>query len=147
MKVDINLVAEALKLAAIEPAKIREVIETLNHEVSDDGEEKAQPIKKQYAVLISDPEGKLPSSDFVAWVLQLPEDEGVATAVERVHRAAYEFNTTRKGRMLPVKTVGDALENVPAKHFKEAELWVKTKTPVLVVRTNNEIPKEKLDTI
>jgi hypothetical protein len=41
-----------------------------------------------------------------------------------------------------VKTVGEAIENVPAKFFKEAELWVKTKTPVLVLKTNNEIPKE-----
>jgi hypothetical protein len=31
---------------------------------------------------------------------------------------------------------------VPAKIFKETDLWVKTKTPVLVLRTNNEIPHE-----
>jgi len=31
---------------------------------------------------------------------------------------------------------------VPAKHYKEAELWVKTKEPVIVLRTNNEIPKD-----
>jgi hypothetical protein len=34
------------------------------------------------------------------------------------------------------------MENVPAKHFKEAELWVRTKTPVLLVRTDNRIPAE-----
>ena len=39
-------------------------------------------------------------------------------------------------------TVGEALENVPAKQFKEADLWPKTKTPVLVLRTDNQIPKE-----
>jgi len=30
---------------------------------------------------------------------------------------------------------------VPAKFFRETELWVKTKEPVLVLRTDNEIPK------
>jgi hypothetical protein len=38
--------------------------------------------------------------------------------------------------------VGEALENIPAKQFKEADLWPKTKTPVLVLRTDNRIPKE-----
>jgi hypothetical protein len=55
----------------------------------------------------------------------------------------YDFNTTKKGRLLPVKTVGEALENVPAKAFKETDVWVKTKTPVLMLRTDNEIPKEQ----
>ena len=35
-----------------------------------------------------------------------------------------------------------AIENVSAKFFREADLWVKTKTPVLVLKTDNEIPKE-----
>ena len=47
--------------------------------------------------------------------------------------------------MLPATTVGEALENVAAKHFKEAEIWVKTKTPVLMLRTDNQIPIEKTD--
>jgi len=84
----------------------------------------------------------MPKRDFVGWVVQLPEDENVLTAVERIHRAAYEFNASKKGRLLPVKTVGEAIESVPAKHFKDAELWVKTKIPVLILKTDNEIPSE-----
>ena len=38
--------------------------------------------------------------------------------------------------------LGGAIENVPAKAFKEADVWIKTKTPVLMLRTDNEIPKE-----
>ena len=45
-----------------------------------------------------------------------------------------------RGRKLPVQTVGETLETVPAKSLKEVELWCKTKTPVLVVVTRNEIP-------
>ena len=66
----------------------------------------------------------------------------MATALERIHRATYEFNTTKKGRLLPVKTIGEAMETIPAKHFKEADLWVKTKTPVLLLKTDNEIPTD-----
>jgi hypothetical protein len=66
----------------------------------------------------------------------------VATTQDRIFRGAYDYNASKKGRLYPAKTVGEALENVAAKYFKEADLWVKTKTPVLMLRTNNEIPKE-----
>ncbi|MFI5357249.1 MAG: hypothetical protein ACHQ4G_07935 [Opitutales bacterium] len=145
-KIDVSKVAEILKKNQLDPAILRRVIEEMNLAVQPDpGEEEKPPaVKKQFVILVSDPTGKLPKDDFVGWVLQLPENESPATVPERVHRAAYEFNTTKKGRMLPAKTVGDALENIPAKHFKEAEVWVKTKTPVLVLKTNNEIPRDDL---
>ncbi len=46
---------------------------------------------------------------------------------------------------MPAKTVGEALEHIPAKHFKEAGVWVKTKIPVLVLKTDNQIPREVTD--
>ena len=106
-------------------------------------EEKPPPVKKQWCIMISDPEGRLPEGeDFVGWVLQIPESESVMTTEERVHRAAYDFNATKRGRLLPATTVGEAMENVAAKHFKEAECWVKSKTPILMLRTDNKIPIE-----
>ncbi|MCW5549871.1 MAG: hypothetical protein KIT44_12975 [Opitutaceae bacterium] len=148
-KIDVNKVAEILKKNQLDPALLRRVIEEMNLAAQPDPgeEEKPPPVKKQFVVLASDPKGILPEEDFVAWVLQIPEDKSAASTLERVHRAAYEFNASKKGRMLPAKTVGDALENVPAKFFKEAECWVKTKTPVLVVRTDNEIPKDDLKVV
>ncbi len=142
-KISIDIVAASLKKHAIDPAKLRAIIEELNFEAQPaDGDEKAPPVKKQYAVLVSDPEGKLPKHDFVAWVLAIPEDESVVTTQERIFRAAYDFNCSKKGRLLPVKTVGEAIENVPAKFFKEADVFVRTKVPVLMLRTDNRIPKE-----
>jgi len=148
-KIDVNKVAEILKKNQIDPALLRRVIEEMNLAVQPDpGEEEKPPaIKKQFVFLISDPEGKLPKNDFAGWVLQIPESESPATTKERIYRAAYDFNASKKGRMLPAKTMGDALENVPAKHFKEAEVWVKTKVPVLVVKTDNEIPMDNLKVV
>jgi hypothetical protein len=142
-KIEVNKVAEILKKNEISPAVLRRIVEEMNLAVQpDSGEEKPPALKKQFVILVSDPDGRLPKNDFVGWVLQIPENESVATTQDRLFRSCYDFNTTKKGRLLPVKTVGEAIENVPAKFFKEAELWVKTKTPVLVVKTNNEIPKE-----
>jgi hypothetical protein len=103
-------------------------------------EEKEPRQKNQFVVLLSDPEGILPTyAEFAAWVLQIPECESVHSTRERIDAAAHAFNATKKGRLLPVKTVGEAMENVPTKHFKEAQVSVKTKTPVLVVKTDNRI--------
>ena len=142
-KIEINVVAGCMKKHAIAPAVMRAILEDLNLEAQPEpGEEKPPAVKKQFVVVVSDPKGCLPPSmDFVAWVLQIPESESPATTEERIFRAAYDFNTTKKGRLLPVQTVGEALESIPAKAFKECEVWVKTKVPVLVVKTSNEIPR------
>ena len=143
-KIEVNKVAEILKRNDISPAVLRRVIEEMNLAVQPEGgdEDKPPAVKKQFAILISDPDGKLPKHDFVGWVLQLPESESVATTLDRIFRSAYDYNTTKKGQLMPVKTVGEAIEVIPAKAFKEADLWVKSKTPVLVLKTDNEIPKE-----
>lgn len=143
-KIDVSKVAEILKKNQIDPALLRRVIEEMNLAVEPDAGDGEKPpaVKKQFVILVSDPEGRMPKNDFVGWVLQIPDSESPATTQDRIFRSSYDFNTTKKGRLLPVKTVGEAIENVPAKFFKEAEVWVKTKTPVLVLKTDNEIPKE-----
>jgi hypothetical protein len=143
-KIDVNKVAEILKKNRLDPSVLRRVIEEMNLATQPEpGEEAGPRVKKQHVVLLADPEGRMPAkADFVAWVLEIPETESCATAVERVCRGAYDYNTTKKGRLYPVNTIGEAIENVPAKFFKEADLWVKTRTPVLVVKTDNEIPRD-----
>ena len=143
-KIDVNKVAEILKKNHIDPAVLRRVVEEMNLAVQPDAgdDEKPPAVKKQWVILVSDPDGKMPKTDLVGWVLQIPESESVATTLDRVFRSSYDFNTTKKGQLMPVKTVGESIENVPAKFFKETDVWVKTKTPVLVLKTDNEIPKE-----
>jgi len=142
-KIDVNRVAEILKKNHIDPAVLRRVVEEMNLAVQPDpGDgDQAPPVKKQFVILVSDPNEKLPKVDFTGWVLQIPEDESPASVQERLLKATYDYNASKKGRLYPAKTVGDAIEAVPAKLFRETELWVKTKEPVIVLRTDNEIPK------
>jgi hypothetical protein len=143
-KIDVNKVAEILKKNQIDPAVLRRVVEEMNLAVQPDPGDGDQPppVKKQFVILVSDPNGKLPKVDFTGWVLQIPEDESPASVQERLLKATYDYNASKKGRLYPAKTVGDAIEAVPAKLFRETELWVKTKEPVIVLRTDNEIPKD-----
>ncbi|MBP8257655.1 MAG: hypothetical protein KAX37_10045 [Opitutaceae bacterium] len=144
-KIEVNQVAEILKRNKLDPALLRQLVEEMNRiadATTQADEDKPPAVKKQFVILVSDPEERLPKHDFAGWVLQIPENESVATTQDRIFRSAYEFNASKKGRLLPAKTVGEALETVPAKHFKESGIWVKTKTPVLMLRTDNEIPKD-----
>jgi hypothetical protein len=146
-KIDVNQVAEILKRNDIDPALLRPIVEEMNQAVEPElDEEKPPAVKKQYSIVVSDPENQLPEkAEFTGWVFQIPEDSSVTSTTERIHKAAYEFNTTKKGRMMPAKTMADAIENIPAKVFKEQQVWIKTKAPVFVIRTDNEIPTEKSD--
>ncbi len=142
-KIEINVAAEVMKRNKVDPAILRQVVAEMNQLIQSAAEEdKAPAIRKQFCVLVSDPNGVMPKTDLVAWVCQIPEEESPATLQDRIFRAAYEYNASKKGRLLAAKTVGDAIENVPAKHFKDTDVWVKTKTPVLVLTTDNEIPKD-----
>lgn len=142
-KIEVSTVAEIIKKNPVEPATARAIIEEINLACqTDEGDaEKAPAVKKQFVVLVSDPDGVMPNRDLVAWVMQIEESESVSTTQDRIHRAAYDYNASKKGRLYPCKTVGEALESVPTKSLKEAGVWVKTKMPVLVMKTNNQIPR------
>ena len=142
-KIEVNKVAEILKKNHIDPAVLRRVVAEMNLAAQPDPGDGDQPppVKKQYLILLSDPEGRMPKGDFTGWVLQIPESESPASSQERLLKGTFDYNASKRGALSPAKTVGDALENVPARFFRDVELWVKTKTPVVVLRTDNEIPK------
>ena len=95
-KIEVNQVAEILKRNDLDPALLRQVVEEMNQAVEPEVDEEAPPaVKKQFSILISDPEGRLPNHEFTGWVLQIPEDASVTSAPERIHKAAYEFNSTK----------------------------------------------------
>jgi hypothetical protein len=144
MKFDLIKIAQAAKQVGITGDDLQSLIERLQDEAEPQSE-KTPAVKKQYVILVSDPQGFLIEKDFSGWVLQIPESEHPLTALERIQRSAYDYNASKKGRLMPVQTIGEACESVKPAFFKENDVWVKSKQAVLVVRTNNELPKaEKL---
>jgi hypothetical protein len=139
-KVTTEQVAKAAQAIGLPDAERRKLLEMLA-DMQPEEKEKHPAVKKQFVVLLSDPLGQMPKTDFVAWVFQIPENENVATTEDRIRESAYTFNASKKGRLLPVQTIGEGVENIPARIFRERDLWVKTKTAVLVCVTNNEIPR------
>ncbi len=139
-KVELAEVAEcASKL--VPPETLQAIMDRLMQVIDEKKKQPKEPaIKKQWCILISDPDGLLPKTDFAGWVAQIPEEAAPATLQERIIETAKLYNTTRKGRLNPVATIGEACEFVPSRLFAESSVWVKSKTPVLVLSTDNEVP-------
>lgn len=141
-KLTIARIAEILKRNHMEPATLRRVLEELTLAEAAAKPEAAggEPVKraKSQFVILS-PKG---DGDRIGWVLQIDEDAAPHTVIERIHRAAYDYNASKKGRLYPVRTMGEAIESVPAKYFKPegSKTAVKTKTPVLIIVTDNALP-------
>lgn len=145
MKVSTDLVSEIIKRHVSEPKLLSDILHDIQAEIQagESDEEKPPAVKKQFVILVSDPNGVMPDVDLVGWVVQIPEMDSPVTVTERICRASYDFNASRRGRKNPVTSIGEACEAVPAKHFKEAGVAIKTKIPVGVIVTNNQIPTEK----
>lgn len=143
-KIDIDKLKQILHRNESDIQKITDILNEINLELQIEKEERdARPplVKKQYITLIADSEGILQDRDLATWVLQIPEEDNPHRILEKIHQSAHNYNSSPKGRRLPVRSLGETLEVVSAKIFKENQVWVKTKIPVLAISCNNQLPK------
>ena len=144
-KIDIETLKFILQRNEPDIRKIAGIMQEIEMELKAEEEEKAlrpPAVKKQNVLLVSDPDGSLREKDIVGWSAQIPEEDDIATTTSRIHSAAHQFNTTPKGIRMPVETIGEACEIITAKFFKEQNVWVKSKTPLLIIPVENKIPTD-----
>ena len=144
-KVSVELIHEVLSNNSLEADIIQKVIKEIEAQAELEAEaEKAnrEPVvKKQFVMILSDPRGTVPDEDYVGWVAQIPEDDSPGVTMERIIRASYEYNISKKGRKYPVKSIGEACEAVGTRFLKEQDISIKTKIPVTIIKTDNVIPE------
>jgi len=108
-------------------------------ETESEGEDLPK-VKQQYVIVVSDPK-KTITEELTGWVVQIPDNESVLTVTDRIKKAAYNYNASKKGQKYPIKSIGEAVETIGNKFFKPYDLKVKTKEAVFVVVTDNVLPK------
>ncbi|MBN2069126.1 MAG: hypothetical protein JW739_05765 [Opitutales bacterium] len=140
-KVDLELVKMILQRNELDVRTVSQIVEDIETEAKamEDENPKLPPVKKQFVFMISDPKGELPDKDFTGWVLQIQEQDSPYVVEERLQGSAYDFNVTPKGRKMPVRSIAEVCEVVPARILTEHSIWVKTKEPVYVLKTDNKI--------
>lgn len=139
MKADLDIIKMILGRNAIDARTTQRIINDIREVVAEIRPDPQPRQKKKFVLVASDPK-ELIDRDLTGWALQIPEEDPPWTVMERIAEAAAEFNQTKKGRRMPVKTVGEACEMVPARIFKEHGLYIKTKEPVEVLPTKNRLP-------
>lgn len=147
-KIDIEILKFILQRNEPDIRKVNEIMQEVQMELKAEEEEKANrppAVKKQFSIILSDPDNELSNKDLTGWVVQIPEEDSVTSAPERILSAAYQFNSTPKGIRTPIATIGEACEVVTAKLFREQNIWIKTKVPVIAVTCLNKIPMEMSD--
>tara|TARA_Y100000588_G_scaffold108236_2_gene118640 strand:+ start:628 stop:1212 length:585 start_codon:yes stop_codon:yes gene_type:complete len=141
-KVDVELVKLILQRNELDIRTVSRIMDDIEVELLNNvDEDKPPPVKKQWCMLVSDPENTLAGKDFTGWVVQIPEEDSPATAQGRIIKAAYDFNASPKGQRMPVQTIGETCEVIPARFFREQGVWLKTKIPVLLLTIDNKIPR------
>ena len=141
---DKDTIEEVLDLLATSTVAIdetKQVEEAPADDQSPESEGEDLPkIKQQYVIVVSDPK-KIITEELTGWVVQIPDSESVLTVTDRVKKAAYNYNASKKGQKYPIKTIGEAIESIGSKFFKPYDLKVKTKEAVFVVATDNILPR------
>ena len=141
---DKQTIEEVLDLLATSTVAIdetKQVEEAPANDQSPESEGEDLPkIKQQYVIVVSDPK-KTITEELTGWVVQIPDSESVLTVTDRIKKAAYNYNASKKGQKYPIKTIGEAVESIGNKFFKPYDLKVKTKEAVFVVVTDNILPR------
>lgn len=158
VELDFKIIEKALTDNEIEQEKIDSIIEQIKSQqeaidglvelgdkqepdkLVESDEEKPPRKKKQFNIIVSDPEGKIPQDvELIGWVTQMDEDEPIESALNKIYTAVYDYNATSKSKD-KYATVGDACMNLKSKFFRNAGISIKTKEPIFVQVTNNQIP-------
>jgi len=135
-------VKDVLRRNGIDARQLAELLNEIKREAEAEAVEREKPVKKHHVVLVSEPEGGLPR-DLVGWVVQVPADDHPDVAEQRIREAAEGFNSSPRGKKLPLSSFGDACQGLPAKQLKERNVWVRTREPVRVLAVRNALRRAR----
>lgn len=150
MSLPIEEVIESLKRIAKLDPKVLIAIETdLEAKEAEAKSEKAAidpKAKNQFVIVLLDPTERLTPEFFKAsgidgftgFVTQIPESEDAGTVLDRLHKASYSFNQSKK-RGPNVINLGE-IGKVKRKFLKNESVNLKTKEPVRVLISAGAIP-------
>lgn len=143
MNIKIEEVESVLRNKNIPANVIIQVVNELEAVAEENKAEKsAEPKQKnEYGVILLDPNNVVRDNNLTALVVQYPHGENPNTILDRLYAATYAQNAAGKRKKYNIQTVGEAARSVKRKFYKENRLMIKTKEPVLVVKSDNNIPR------
>ncbi len=135
MKFDKDIVEQVLcDYPEIDMSTRVKIINDIEREVEQNKPEREKNPKKQFvAIAVTDNEE---IEEVPMFMVQIEEGDDHNTIIDRITHATAEHNNTPKGEKFPIDTLGGALQETKRKFITEKKVWVKTKEPVIIVRTD-----------
>ncbi len=135
MKFDKDIVEQVLcDYPEINMSTRVKIINDIEREVEQNKPEREKNPKKQFVVLAVTDNEEI--EEVPMFMVQIEEGDDHNTIIDRITHATAEHNNTPKGEKFPIDTLGGALQETKRKFITEKKVWVKTKEPVIIVRTD-----------
>jgi len=129
--IKIDEVSEVLKNQKVSDPTIKTIIDELKKRENMKKTIGGSKSKKEYAFIIN--------SSNVGWPVQIEEGADSSKVLDQMKAAIKEYNESKRGLKMPIKTMGAAFDSLPRKHSVNQKIWIKAKSPVNVVTTDNSI--------
>lgn len=141
-KITVDEAASAAKSVGISDQKVEEIKKALSQLLETEEDEK-EPRVKSRIVAVTSSEGAEFARFFMSseiLVAQIPENEDPSKVSEKISVAFANYNSSKKGRKHPAKTLADLFRLCPARILKAAGVERKSKElaiPHIYVQVND----------
>lgn len=134
-------IIQVLKTEKLPEPTIANVVAKLKALQEDNRTEATPKSKHKYVIVLCDKDNKLAAAgDMGGFVVQMALEDDPNLLLNKIGTAVKAFNAnTRKGRKNPIKTVGEAAEDLPRRFSKEAGFHFKTRGITRVITTDNNV--------
>lgn len=131
---EVEAVLSETQLSVEEKQNVISKLEQIVQEEKDNKEPRAKSKNQFVGITTGDDINSAP-----VWIIQTKEEMDHTEVMPKIIEAVKEFNLTKKGMKAPIKTIGEAFEHCKKKLMTSRGVNPKTKEPIIVVKTDNEI--------
>jgi hypothetical protein len=143
-KLDLNVIMGVLQANQTPAQLLKKIEHGLNEAAKDDEEEKPAPEDQpayEPLLITTVPSGPL-TEDSPFFVLDYDSKKmNHVEAIEKLKAVVWEHNDKTKSKKKQALTIGEAFQFVPGVLLKQNGFKIRYKTPIILVRTSNELPE------
>lgn len=139
-KIALEEIESALREANIAQPQQNQVLEYLKQVAAENAADTSTPkSKNEFGVVLFDKDNLLSGKDFTACIYQVKEGDDHNTVLARLSESARTQNEAAKRKKNIIKTMGELFNFLKPKFVKEKGIKIKTKEPVRVLISNNNL--------
>lgn len=141
MKTTLDNVQTACERNRVDAPTTKKIISDLQQTAKLEAEERkaeqGEQKKQKFVLVVSDPAGEAASLELAGYAVTIDDDAAEFSVPEKIRAAVADYSRSKRGRRIPVKTLGEAFENIPAKYFKKQGIIIKHREAAFALTVQN----------